>query len=202
MSVLFLSSFIFSQGKSSIQFTGGTVYPMSSSPGLSGTVQYNYNLNPRINLFISADYSAWDQMQFSYQDGNNFPQDYKTGYLESGHSLTRIMTGGRYIIVEPAQFKLFIEAGLGYSYLQYDSYNVDWRLLPDNKYSPVNTLSGKVTENLFNFSSGIGFIHSMTERWDILFEFKMNTYLNSHYYGLFSKHGTFTGFNGGFNYRI
>ena len=54
-SVLVLSSIIYSQEKSSFQFSGGRVYPLSSSPGLSGGIQYNYNINTRFNLFISAD---------------------------------------------------------------------------------------------------------------------------------------------------
>ena len=103
-SVLVLSSIIYSQEKSSFQFSGGTVYPLSSSPGLSGALQYNYNLNTRFNLFISADYSAWDIRNFSYPDKNM--GDYRMSYSESDHSLSRIMAGGRYLVTQPAQFKL------------------------------------------------------------------------------------------------
>jgi hypothetical protein len=66
--ILFLSSLIFPQGKSSIQFAGGIVYSISSNSGLSGALQFNYNINNRFNYFISVDYTAWDKRNFSYLD--------------------------------------------------------------------------------------------------------------------------------------
>src|ERR1035437_2578165 len=130
-SVLVLSSIIYSQGKSSFQFSGGMVYPISSSPGLSGTLQYNYNINSRFNFFVSADYSVWDKRNFNYLDKSNVHWGYETGYSESDHTLSRIMAGGRYLITQPDQFKLFIDAGLGYSYLQYNIYDMQRINNPD-----------------------------------------------------------------------
>jgi opacity protein-like surface antigen len=198
--VLVLSSIIYSQEKSSFQFSGGTVYPLGSNPGLSGTLQYNYNLNPRFNLFISADYSAWDKRNFSYPDKNT--GDYRMSYSESDHSLSRIMAGGRYLITQPAQFKLFIDAGIGYSHLEYNIYDLQQIIYPDNTISLILHRAGKVHQNLFNVSSGIGFIHPITERWDILFEFKLGTYLNSKYHGLLSSQNTLSSFQFGFNCKI
>ena len=199
-SVLVLSSIIYSQEKSSFQFSGGTVYPLSSSPGLSGALQYNYNLNTRFNLFISSDYSAWDKRNFSYPDKNT--GDYRMSYSESDHSLSRIMAGGRYLITQPAQFKLFVDAGIGYSHLEYNIYDLQQVIYPDNTISLILHRAGKVHQNLFNVSSGIGFIHPITERWDILFEFKLGTYLNSQYHGLLNSQNTLSSFQFGFNCKI
>jgi hypothetical protein len=174
---------------------------MYSFDGLSGTLQYNYNLNSRFNLFVNANYSAWDKRYHTFLE-NTHSNLFTTVFPESDHSLSRVMAGVRFIIVEPAQFRLFVEGGVGYSYLQYKSYNINQVTNPDGTSEYLYSNGQNESENLFNLSSGIGFIHPMTSRWDILFEFKLNTYLNSHYYGIFSTHGTFTEFNGGFNYRI
>jgi opacity protein-like surface antigen len=198
--VLFLASLIYSQEKSSIQFSGGLVQPMSSNPGLSSTLQYNYNINSRFNLFVSTDYSAWDKRNFSYPDKSS--GDYRMSYSESDHSLSRIMAGGRYLITQPEQFKLFVDAGLGYSYLQYKVYDLVQSINPDNSTKLVLNPAGKVHQNLFNFSSGIGFIHPITNRWDMIFEYKLNTYLNSQYNGLLSSQNTFSSFQLGFNCKI
>ena len=201
-SVLILSSIIYSQGKSSFQFSGGMVYPISSSPGLSGTLQYNYNINTRFNFFVSADYSVWDKRNFNYSDITNVSRGYKRGYSESDHTLSRIMAGGRYLITQPDQFKLFVDAGIGYSYLQYNVYDMKQINNPDGTIEVLFSPSGKVNQDLFSFSSGVGFIHPIAERWDILFEYKLSTYLNSQYHGLFSSQSTFGSFQFGFNYKI
>jgi opacity protein-like surface antigen len=199
-SVLILSTIIYSQGKSSIQFSGGMVYPISSSPGLSGTLQYNYNINTRFNFFVSADYSVWDKRNFNYPDHST--GDYQRGYSESDHTLSRIMAGGRYLITQPDQFKLFVDAGIGYSYLQYNVYDMKQINNPDGTIEVLFLPSGKMNQNLFSFSSGVGFIHPIVERWDILFEYKLSTYLNSQYHGLFSSQSTFSSFQFGFNCKI
>ena len=202
VSVLILSSIIYSQGKSSFQFSGGMVYPISSSSGLSGALQYNYNINSRFNIFVSADYSVWDKRNFNYLDNSNVTGGYKSGYSETDHTLSRIMAGGRYLITKPDQFKLFVDAGIGYSYLQYNIYDMKNINNPDGTIEVLFSPAGKIHQNLFNFSSGIGFIHPITERWDILLEFKLSTYLNSQYHGLFSSQSTFSSFQFGFNYKI
>ncbi|MDR3666924.1 MAG: outer membrane beta-barrel protein, partial [Ignavibacteriaceae bacterium] len=198
-SVLILTSLVYSQEKSSIQFSGGIVYPISSSSGLSGTIQYNYNINSRFNFFVSADYSSWDETNFNYIDKSSMVGTYKTGYSESDHAFSRIMAGGRYLITQDDQFNLFVDAGIGYSYLKFNVYDMKENNNPDGSIEVLFTPAGKVSENLFNISSGIGFIHPMTERWDILFEYRLNTYLNSQYHGLLSSNGTFSNFQLGFN---
>jgi hypothetical protein len=197
-----LSSIIYSQGKSSFQFSGGMVYPISSSSGLSGTLQYNYNINTRFNFFVSADYSVWDKRNFNYLDKSTISWSYKRGYSETDHALSRIMAGGRYLITQPDQFKLFVDAGIGYSYLQYNIYDMQQMNNPDGTIEVLFSPAGKVYQNLFNFSSGIGVIHPVTEKWDILLEFKLSTYLNSQYNGLFSSQSTFSSFQFGFNCKI
>jgi hypothetical protein len=200
--VLFLSSFSYSQGKTSIQLTGGEVHPISSSPGLSGALQYNYNINPRFNLFVSADYSYWDERNFSYIkriDNKDVPA---TGYIETDHELSRIMAGGRYLITQGEQLKLFVEAGIGYSYLHYYGYDIELTNNPDGSTEISNPPAYRAHQNLFNFSTGIGFIHPITKRCDILFEFKLNTFMNNQYSGLFGYQSTFSSFHFGFNYKV
>jgi len=123
-------------------------------------------------------------------------------YSESDHALSRIMAGGRYLITQPEQFKLFIDAGIGYSYLKYNIYDLIQINNPDGTIKLQLSPAGMVQQNLFNFSSGIGFIHPITESWDILFEFKLSTYLNSQYHGLFTSQSTLSSFQFGFNYKI
>ena len=113
VSIPILSSIIYSQEKSSFQFSGSMVYPLSSSPGLLKTNQYNYNISTRFNFFVSADYSVWDKRNFNYTDKSTLDWGYNRGYSETDPTLSRIIAGGRYLINPQDHFKLFVDTGLG-----------------------------------------------------------------------------------------
>ena len=112
MSIPILSSIIYSQGKSLYQFSGDWVYPLSASPGLSGTNQYNDNINSRFNFLVSVDYPVWNKRKNNYLNKSTVAQGYRMGYLETDQTLSRIIEGGRYLINPPDQFKLFVDIGL------------------------------------------------------------------------------------------
>ncbi|MHB8906249.1 MAG: hypothetical protein ACYC6D_09010 [Melioribacteraceae bacterium] len=57
-------------------------------------------------------------------------------------------------------------------------------------------------EDLFGLGIGAGISHSLTENLNLVLLFKLNSYINSNYSGIFSSRGTYTMFLAGFNFSI
>ena len=88
LSMLIVSEVSLPQSSHSVQINGGIIYPMSSSKGLTGTIQYNYTLNPIINFYAYAGYSAWGKYKIKLPDNRMF----YSGYGQNILTLILLMT--------------------------------------------------------------------------------------------------------------
>jgi len=205
------SSVILAQGSGSIQINGGVISPMSSSKGLTGSIQFNYSINPTINLYIYAGYSNWDKYKtklqvvrsvYSSDDGPN----YFTSYSSDDHILIPVYIGSRINYNTTKLFTSFVDLEIGYSSLSYNSYGNLIIRHPETgeivDYQADVTNKKEIQENLFGLGVGAGLSHPMSENLNLILSFKLNTFINSNYFGLFSTKGTYTIFMAGFNYNI
>ena len=207
ISIIF-SKIILAQDSNSIQVNGGIIMPMSSSKGLTTSFQFNYSFNPQIQFYIYSGYSSWDKFKvvFHQEFSEVQKKQYFNSYSADEHILIPLYLGSRINLHTNKLFTSFLNVEIGYSYLSYNSYE-QWKSInPETgevlSYHP-NTLTKKVNkENLFGFGVGAGISHPMTNNLDLILSFRLNSYINSNYYGLFSTRGTYTMFLAGFNFNI
>jgi hypothetical protein len=213
----FLASVIFSfiltnvslsQDSHSIQLNWGIIMPMSSSKGLTTSIQFNYSINPQFELYGYLGYSNWDLYKVTFHEelSDVQKQQYFTTYPETDHVLVPIYIGSKINIHTNKLFTSFVNVELGYSYLSYDNYDVIKIINPETNavinYQTNSTTVEKKRENLFGFGLGAGILHPMTKRLNLILSYKLNTYINSNYFGLFSTRGTYSTFSAGFNFSI
>jgi hypothetical protein len=207
VSVLF-SIPIFAQGDNSFQINGGIIMPMSSSKGLTTSIQFNYKFNPIIELYGYVGYSSWDKYNITYHEDYSpiQKQQYFKTYSADNHILVPIYLGGKVNFNTNKLFTSFINFELGYSHLSYNSFNNFKSVDPETGevlgYRSDFSTKKEVSENLFGIGIGAGLSHPMTESLDLVLSFKLNSYINSNYYGLFSTRGTYSMFLAGFNFKI
>ena len=203
-----LSSIVSAQNNHSMQVNGGIVMPMSSSRGLTTSVQFNYSLNPKVELYGYIGYSSWDYYKVVfYEDWSKVQQQqYFTVSPETDHVLVPVYLGSKINLHTNKLFTAFANVEAGYSHLTYYSYNVIKIIDPETNavvtYQINPGTQEKMSENLFGLGIGAGISHPMTKKLNLVFSFKLNTYINSNYFGLFSTRGTYTTFLAGFNYSI
>lgn len=199
--ILFLfSQVLFSQNSGSLQINGGFISKRMSSLGLNSSVQYNQPLEEDFELYSYFGYASWDLYNITIQYEQLF---YKCA-VEDSHDLVSLFIGTRKYFKETSWFKPFLEAEVGYLYLTYYSYNYFRATNSHNQigFFPDYSTYKNNFENLFGLGTGAGIIHPMSGGLSIVFVYKLNTYLGSKYNGLFSKRGTYSLFNVGFNYQI
>ena len=95
---------------------------------------------------------------------------------------------------------------MGYSYLSYNSYE-QWKSINPETGEIIGYYADEKTkkvnrENLFGVGIGAGMCRSISRNVELLFAFKLNSFMNEHYYGLFSNRGTYTTFSAGFNFNL
>ncbi len=210
---VFLISFIFShsilaQNNHSIQINGGIVMPMSSSRGLTTSIQFNYSINPIIEIYGCIGYANWDYYRVTFHEDLSTVQkkQYFTIHPEDDHVLIPLYLGTKINFHTTKLFTSFGNIEAGYSYLSYYSYDVIRIINPETNavlsYQINPSTKNKKIENLFGLGIGAGISHPMTKKLNLILSFKLNTYINSDYFGLFSTRGTYTTFLAGFNYSI
>lgn len=198
------------QSDHSIQLNAGLIKPMSSSNGLTGMIQYNYAINRIFDFYAYAGYSSWDKYKVRIRLDRtvyNQPEpNFTTAYPYDDHILIPVYIGGRVNFYTNELFSSFLNIELGYSYLSYNSMDLIAVRNPETgdieKYQADIYSTKIIKENLFGFGIGAGISHPISDQLSLVFSFKLNSYLNSNYNGLFSTRGTYTMFLGGFNYRI
>ncbi len=203
-----LSDINFAQGNNSIQFNGGIMFARRSSDGASFSMQYNYMLSSKINLYFSAGYSFWDKFYVTYREELNPPQrqEYFRTYNEDNHSLAHSNIGAKYNFHSNKFFTSFLIFEVGYSHLSFDSYG---------NVRVVNPITGEVTSydvdlnsrkeisyNLFNIGIGTGLSHSLTQSLDVILSFKINSNFNGDEIGFLSTKGTYSAWQIGLNVKI
>jgi hypothetical protein len=204
--ISFFYANIFPQDKNSIQINGGIIYPMSSSKGLSASLQYNYSLTTSISLYFNSGYASWDKHYVTYKEALSpvqQKQHFKT-YSSDDHKLISINLGGRINLHTNKLFTSFVDLEAGYSFLSYNSYN-HWKSVnPETGevlgYSP-NPFPAEIKENIFGIGAGAGLSHPMTKNVNLIFIYKLNSNLTSDYSGIFGSF-IYSMFSAGFNINI
>ena len=211
--VLIFTPIIFShtalaQESNSIQFNGGIIMPLSSSKGLSGSVQFNYPLTEAFELYINTGYAVWDRYNVTFQEELIPPQkqQYFKTYLADDHTLIPVYLGGKLTFNRNKIFSAYANFEIGYSHLTYNSYGILKSIDPETGvvlgYYPDATTRIKHSEDLLGFGFGAGLTHPMTRNLNLILGFKLNTFLNDNYRGFFSSRGTYTMFHLGFSFKI
>ncbi|NMB81841.1 MAG: hypothetical protein GYA14_08485 [Ignavibacteria bacterium] len=198
--VFILAEVLFAQNSSSIQINGGFISKRMSSLGLNSSVQYNHGISENFELYGYVGYAAWDYYEIAIQHELRF---YKS-VVEDDHNLYSAFGGARTYFGKTDWFTAFVEAEIGYLYLSYNNYKIFRGTLSSNQiaFYPDYGTKKYIKENLFGIGLGAGIIHPMSGGISLVFYYKLNTYINSKYNGLFSKRGTYSLFNVGFNYKI
>jgi hypothetical protein len=209
-SIIFLLTVIciFSQTKTSLQFTGGIISPTHTYKGLIGSVQITYPLNKTINLYFYSGYSSWDKNKVKIlQEWSPIQHETTfTSYSEDNHNLIPIFVGAKINFHENKIFTAFINAELGYSYLTYNYYRNLKEIDPTTgevlSYYADRSSKQIVKENLWGCGIGIGLSHPLTRKVNLIFEYKLNSYFNSKYSDFFGPEITWSIFAAGFNVSI
>lgn len=198
--VFLFTQVLFSQNSSSLQVNGGFISKRMSSLGLNSSVQFNSKIDENFELYGYLGYSAWNLYEIVIQHELRF---YNCA-VEESHNLYSVFGGARTYFGQTSWFTAFVEAEIGYLYLTYNSFKFfsapnslnQIAFYPDYGTKKYNE------ENLFGIGLGAGIIHPMSGGLSIVFAYKLNTYINNNYNGLFSKRGTYSLFHVGFNYQI
>jgi len=205
---IILCSTLSAQDPISIQINGGLISPMSSTNGYIGSAQFNYSVSPKISLYIYSGYSSWNKHTEYFRE--DFSQIQKqtlfNAYSADDHTLIPVYIGSKINFHSNSLFTAFLNFELGYSFLSYNSYNI-------NKSIGIETgvvqgyftdLSSKkrINESVFGVGIGGGISHPITERLNLILSYKFNSYANSNYPGLLSTKGIYSAFLVGLNYNI
>jgi len=209
-SSIFLCEVVLAQDSHSIQINGGIISPRSSSNGLVGSIQYNYSFNTSLIFYAYMGYSAWDRNKVVLHNikevYTNKSQHYFYSYSEDEHYLIPVYIGTSIDLHTNKLFTSFLEFEIGYSYLSYISYENVIVTDPESgevlSYYADGSTGENVQENLFGVGIGAGLSHPISSGINLLLTFKLNSYVNENYYGLFSKRGTYTTFLAGFNFNL
>lgn len=197
---LLFAQAVFAQDNTSVQINGGFVSKRMSSPGLNSTVQINYKISESVELYSYLGYASWDQYKIVIQEGLNY---YRCA-VEDDHTMIPSFVGARTYFGQTSWFTSFIEAEAGYLYLSYNSYKPFRTTISSNQiaFYPDYGTKKYNKENLFGIGLGVGIIHPMSGNINLVFSYKLNTFINGGYNGLFSKRGTYSLINVGLNYII
>jgi opacity protein-like surface antigen len=208
--ISFPSKIIQAQDLYSIKISGGIVVPMNSSNGLSASAQLNYSMNPVFSLYIYSGIAQWDKFKIKFYDDrtvySGIGPHYFDSYSSDDHILIPVYIGSRINFHTNNLFTSFINFEIGYSYLSYNSYDQQEEVNPETRevvgYYPDYTTKKENRESLFGVGIGAGLSHPISKSIDLLLAFKLNSYVNGNYNGLFSTRGTYTAFIAGLNFKL
>ena len=202
------TNILFAQNYNSIQVNGGVIIPMSSSKGLTTSIQYNYYLNHKIQFYIYSGYSSWDKFKVRYIEDYSSIQKRTlfSTYSSDEHNLIPVFIGSKINFHSNTLFTPFTTFEIGFSHLSYYSYKIE-RVVNSKSgavisYEPDLNTKQKINENLFGIGAGLGLSHQLTEYLNLVFSFKLNSNFNSRYYKFLSSEGTYTAFILGVNFDI
>jgi hypothetical protein len=207
--ILFLiSNFLFAQEANTIQINGGIIMPMNSSKGLTTSLQFNYSLSSKFQVYLYGGYSAWDKYNTHYLENLSTIQhkQHFTSYSADEHILIPIFFGAKINLHTNKIFTSFLNFELGYSYLSFNSYQQSKVINPETgevlSYHPDIFSKIENEENLFGFGIGAGISHPMGRKLNLILAFKLNGYLNSNYYNFFNGSSVNTTILAGFGFNI
>ncbi|MCF8242789.1 MAG: hypothetical protein K9J16_15530 [Melioribacteraceae bacterium] len=196
------------QNNNSIQVSGGMIMPMSSSKGVTASVQYNYQFNSSTQFYLYSGYSFWDKFFVSFIEEWSVVQDQTIfkSYSSDAHKMIPLYIGTRINFHTNKFFTSFVTFELGYSYLSYNTYKVvkitDANTGKILDYEADRTTKRSISENLIGIGGGIGLTHELMENLSVVLAFKLNSHLNSKYYDFLDSKGIYTAVVLGFDLNI
>ncbi|MBK8946668.1 MAG: hypothetical protein IPM32_15550 [Ignavibacteriae bacterium] len=214
--VLYLSIFVsnlFAQTNNSIEVSGGFIFPMSSTNGLIGNIQFNYPLTDDFYLYIYTGYSEWDKFKISIdyryseiESTINNQKRFIPSYSANSHIKIPLYLGTRLNFRTNKLFTSFINFEFGYSYLSYNSYD-KWNPVYSNSgevinYIPEEATKEKNTEYLFGIAIGLGASIPISKDLNVILNYKVNSSTNFKYIEMLSIRGTNSMLVGGVNFII
>lgn len=204
---LVLFSTVHGQGRHSIQLNGGIIAPMSSSRGLITTLQYNYHLNERFQIYIYTGYAAWDQFRITYHAdlGPGQGQQLFTSSSAEDHNLIPLYIGSRVNFHTNSWLTSFVNFEAGYSHLNYIKYRNQINTEPETgkivgffHFGP----GVKMSEDLFGLAIGAGISHPLNKNLNLIFSYKLNSFLNIKDNPFLSTRSTYSSFSAAFSLNI
>ncbi len=205
---LIISPTILAQDSNSFQVNGGIIIPMSSSKGLTTSIQYNYSLNDEFQFYIYSGFSFWDKFNVSFIEDYSTvqKQTHFSTFSADDHILIPIFIGSKINFHTDKFFTTFASIEIGFSHLSYNSYKVE-RILSSESgavidYKPDLSSTQKIDENLFGVGAGLGLSHKITDYMNLIFSFKLNSNFTSSFYKFLNSQGTYTTFVLGVNFEI
>ncbi|MBU1096416.1 MAG: hypothetical protein CVV23_16465 [Ignavibacteriae bacterium HGW-Ignavibacteriae-2] len=199
------SNFIYSQNFGSFEISGGLVLQSSASNGFNTTIQYNHRFNDDIQFYIYSGYTSWNEFYVTFTEELTPPQKETIfkAYTQDNHILIPIYFGSRVNLQTNKLFTAFASFEIGYSYLNYNSYQVKKIIDPANgvviSYQPDINTKKEVKENLLGIGLGAGITREITKAINIVLFYKINSQINSEYYDALSSKATFSAINLGIN---
>lgn len=206
--ILFLTTNISAQNEHSIQFNGGILFPRSSSNGFSSSLIYSYSLNSTFGIYIYTGYNSWDRFNVTYVIELIPPQTKSifNSYSSDNHILIPAYFGSRINLHTNKLFTSFLNFEIGYSYFGYNSYDnieiidsdtgeiLDYRVNKESKKEK--------TDNLFGIGIGAGLSYPISNTFDVILSYRLNSNFNSGEFGLFSAKGTYYSLLTGLNIKL
>ena len=206
--LIIFSNTILAQESNFIQINGGIIMPMSSSKGLTASVQFSHPINNNIQFYFYTGYSSWDKFRVNFNVDWSLlqQQTHFSSYSSDNHVLIPVYLGGRINFNINKIFTAFAVFEIGYAHLSYNSYEITKEVNPANGvvlgYYPDKSTKTETNENLIGAGAGIGISHPINKNVNLIFLFKLNSQINSKYYRFLSAGGTSTAYLAGFNFAI
>jgi len=199
--VIVLMFNLYPQNKISVQLSGGIISPIDASKGLSGLLQLNYSTSENNIIYVNLSTSSWDRNRIYFNENNMQPIE---AYNEINHGLNSIYFGDRITFNRNKYFDAFVDLELGYQHLSYETFDLQRYALPGGpiSYSHIGGTERNESYNLLGTGIGVGIKHHMIGKFDLLLDFKLNTFINDFSSGKFYFHGTYLCYMLGFGYNI
>ena len=192
---------LYAQDKFSVQLSGGIITPINSSKGLTGLLQVNYSISENSTLYAYFSTSSWYHNNILINKDNMHPIE---AYDEDRHILNSFNAGDRIIFNRNKFFDAFADVELGYIHLNYRKLSLSRYVNSDGTIEYLNDYASSAIahESVLGTGIGVGLQHHMIDRFDLLLNLKLNTFMNDVINGNFTFDRTYLTYMFGFVYKI
>ena len=177
-----------------------------SDNGIIGTIQFNHSINSSFSIYAYSGILYWNNNNITYDNGAVYKggaafNNLQHTYTEDSHKLIPFYAGAKYFFNNSSVFRPFVNIEIGFSYLAFNSYDLNQINNPDGTviFEPTNKTAKHDT--FFGAGVGIGATHDIGNNLELLLEFRFNTLKNSNY-EWFSSGRTLRTFQFGFAYKL
>lgn len=172
-----------------------------SDKGVLGTAQFNYVINSSLTLYAYSGIIYWNNNNVGYFAEQSTFNNLRYTYTEDSHKLIPLYAGVKYFFNNSSAFRPFVNIELGFSYLAFNSYDLNQINNADGTVTFEPTNRTEKHDTFFGAGVGIGTSHDIGDNLELLLEFRFITLKNSNYNWL-SSGRTMRSFQFGFAYKI